>query len=199
MSASSLMSENNGGKRLRGGFWGPLLAMAVVLAVVAAVYGIYVAPHWSRAYGQDIPFNRAMFGRDLEQPIPFSHRLHATDKDIDCQYCHTYAERSLNAGLPPVSTCLGCHDHIIVSHEEILKLKGYATRHEEIPWVRVYYKPDHVFFPHYRHLKKGVQCQECHGEIETVDRLRQVTFYMGLCITCHQERSASMDCAACHQ
>jgi len=91
-------------------------------------------------------------GRD--QPIPFSHRLHATDKQIDCNYCHPYQERSLNAGLPTVETCLGCHRHIIPLHPEIVKLHGYEARGEEIPWTKVFYAPDHVYFPHYRHIPR---------------------------------------------
>ena len=186
-------------RRLRGGAWGPLLVTAVVLLAAALPLGRYVWPHWDRTYGRDLPFDRAMFGRALEQPIAFSHRLHVTDKQIDCYYCHPNGERALSPGMPSVELCLGCHDHIIPQHEQILKLRSYREAGGELPWVRVYYNPDHVWFPHYRHILSGVECRECHGQVETVDRLQKVTFYMGLCITCHREREASMDCVACHQ
>lgn len=184
---------------LRGG-WLPLVAAVLAGVVVAGMMaGLHLAPQLRRNYGHELRYNSAMFGPPIEQPIAFSHRVHATDKQIDCRYCHSYGDRGLNAGLPSVEKCLGCHNYIIPAHEEILKLKGYAAAGEEVPWTRVYYNPDHVFFPHYRHLNFGIACQKCHGEVEHVDRLRKVTFYMGFCIDCHTEYGAPRDCAACHQ
>ena len=185
--------------RLRGGWWGPVLVLLFVLTAGSTLYAYYVYPHTARTYGFKVPFNEAMFGCDLKQPISFSHRVHATDKHIDCFYCHSYPERSLNAGLPSADKCLGCHNYIIPQHQEILKLKAFKAAGQDIPWVRVYYNPDHVFFPHYRHIGAGLACQECHGEVETADRLRQVTFYMGLCINCHTRKKAPKNCANCHQ
>jgi hypothetical protein len=175
-----------------------VLVLAFVATSVLMALELLVWRGPPRAYGHDMAFDDEMFGSPLAQPIAFSHRLHVTDKEIDCFYCHPYGERSQNAGLPAVAKCMGCHDHIIPTHREIVKLKGYRDRGEGISWVRVYYNPDHAFFPHYRHLGKGVKCQECHGEVEQVDRLRQVTFYMGFCLECHREREASVDCTACH-
>jgi hypothetical protein len=186
-------------KLLRGGVWGPLLILLGLITVTLFLYFYYGQSHFSRQYGQELPFNSAMFGPALEQPIAFSHRLHISDKKIDCFYCHSYGERSLNAGVPSVQKCLGCHDHIIPLHEEISKLKKYREHQQGVPWVRVYYKPDHVYFPHFRHLHNGVRCQECHGEVEKVDRLHQVTFYMGFCLQCHRQKEAPLDCWACHQ
>ncbi len=187
-------------RRLRGGLVGPHWGLIFVVAVGALLFGLYVYPSGARSYGQDIPFEHAMFGDQIRQPIAFSHRLHVTDKEIDCFYCHPYGERSMNAGLPSADKCLGCHDHIIPEHEEILKLKGFKERGENVPWVRVYYNPDHVYFPHFMHLKeKNIACQDCHGEVERVDTLHQVTFYMGFCIDCHNRREASVECTACHQ
>ncbi|RJO65953.1 MAG: cytochrome c family protein [Myxococcales bacterium] len=195
----SVAAVNDTKHWLRGGAGGPLLLVALVVVAVAFLFFYYLYPGLHRGYGDKIPFARAIFGGALEQPIPFSHRLHATDKEIACQYCHPYTERSMNAGLPTIGKCLGCHDHIIPEHEEILKLKVYREAGATLPWKRVYYNPDHVFFPHYRHIAKGVQCTECHGEIEQVDRLRQATFYMGMCINCHRRKNAPITCVACHQ
>jgi hypothetical protein len=186
-------------RRLRGGAWGPVLVVLFVLVAVTtfALWATWTSRH--RAYGSEIPFDRAMFSAGIEQPIAFSHRLHVSDKQIDCRYCHATVDRSPNAGLPSAQTCLGCHEHIIPQHEEIAKLKGYWLRGEEIPWERVYFNPDHVSFPHDRHLGKDVECQECHGSVEQVDRLRKVTFYMGFCLECHAARNAPRTCTACHQ
>lgn len=165
-----------------------LYAAGLVL-VVAVTAGLLTYFHWFHP-GISI---------GAEQPIPFSHRLHVTDKGIDCYYCHSYPGRSLNAGVPAVSKCLGCHDHIISNHPAIKKLASFRDRNQALPWVRVFYKPDHAFFPHYRHIGMGVQCSECHGAVEQMDRLKQETFYMGFCLDCHQERGASLGCWACHQ
>jgi hypothetical protein len=137
-------------------------------------------------------------GMGHEQPIPFSHRLHVTDKRIDCLYCHPYAERSAWPGIPPVSKCLGCHDHIIPQHPWIRVLRGYRESGLPLPWVKVFYSPDHAQFPHLRHVRRGVECAECHGAVETQDRLATHTFYMGFCIDCHSRHGATRECAACH-
>jgi len=175
------------------------LIVAFVVGAVLLTWTYYVYPYTSRNYGHEVNYELAMFGDAIEQPIPFSHRLHVTDKQIDCFYCHPYGERSLNAGLPSVEKCLGCHNYIIPEHEEIQKLVGYQERGQNLPWKRVYYNPDHVFFPHFRHLAREIRCQECHGDVEHADRLHQVTFYMGFCLDCHQKKQASLQCVACHQ
>ena len=184
---------------LRGGVTGLALVASFVLVGIGTMYEYYVGPHYSRSYGKELKFESAMFEEGIPQPIPFSHRLHATDKNIDCHYCHSYVERSMNSGMPSVTKCLGCHNHIIPEHEEIRKLRSYQEQGKNLPWTRVYYNPDHVFFPHYRHRKKGVECEECHGEVAKVDRLKKSTFYMGFCIGCHKERGASLECVGCHQ
>lgn len=191
--------ESEKARRLWGGWPAMVLVLLVLLTASGMVAGIYLYPSWSRSYGHEIPFNNAMFGQALAQPIPFSHRLHVTDKQIDCYYCHPNGERSNHPGLQAVEKCLGCHNYIIPQHQEIQKLVASYESGEPLPWVRVNYLPDHIYFPHYRHLKKDVQCQQCHGQLETVDRLSQVTYYMGFCIQCHKQRQAPLNCEACHQ
>jgi hypothetical protein len=110
-----------GGRRLFGGAWGPVLVILLAVLGVAWAWSRYVSPHWDRAYGHDLAFDGAMFGRGLAQPIAFSHRLHVVDKRIDCYYCHPYGERAISPGMPAVQLCLGCHNYIIPQHEEILK------------------------------------------------------------------------------
>lgn len=186
-------------RRLRGGIWGPLLLLAFAATAALLVYGLYSYPSSARDYGDEIAFDNAMFGPGLKQPIAFSHRLHVTDKEIDCYYCHPFAQRSTNAGLPSVMKCLGCHDRIIPEHQEIRKLRAFRDAGIGVPWTRVYYNPDHVYFPHFRHTNAGVECAECHSDVGRVDRLHKVTFYMGFCLDCHRKREAPLDCIACHQ
>lgn len=138
------------------------------------------------------------------QPIAFPHNIHAGQDRIPCMYCHFAAERSVDAGIPPVRTCMGCHMIIGGSNErqqaEIAKVRDYFQRGEAIPWVRIYKVADHVHFPHMRHIAAGVDCTECHGEVKEMGVIEEVNqpLAMGWCVSCHKEREASTDCAACH-
>ena len=49
-----------------------------------------------------------------EQPIKFSHEIHAGLHKIDCQYCHDGARRSKHAVIPAANTCMNCHRAIKV-------------------------------------------------------------------------------------
>jgi len=135
----------------------------------------------------------------VAQPIPFSHRLHAGHKAIDCRFCHSYVDKSLNPGLPPVEKCLFCHNYIIVNHPEIQKEHNYFNSDTSTPWVKVFDLPEHVLFNHERHIKKEVACESCHDEVRDKDRLKGKRFKMGFCIQCHRERKVNLGCwLACH-
>lgn len=136
------------------------------------------------------------------QPIAFPHDRHAGDLQIDCQYCHFSAERSQSAGIPPVATCMGCHAFVSGSQnpDQISILRGYAEVQQPIPWNRVYDLPDHVQFPHMRHIAAGVDCASCHGNVREVGVIQEVnqSLTMGWCVGCHLEQEASRDCTVCH-
>ena len=138
------------------------------------------------------------------QPIAFPHTIHAGVDQIDCQYCHFSAERSVDAGIPPVGTCFGCHQIIGGTDErqqaEIQKVRDYWANQEPIPWVRIYKVADHVHFPHMRHIAAQIDCATCHGNVEEMTVIEEVNqpLAMGWCVSCHIERGASRDCAVCH-
>jgi hypothetical protein len=136
------------------------------------------------------------------QPIAFPHDRHAGEYRIDCMYCHFSAERSSAAGVPAVRTCMGCHAFVdgSVNPEEVAKLRGFFERGEAIPWRRIYKLPDHVQFPHMRHISGGVECAACHGPVEEIGVIQRVEqpLTMGWCLRCHMETGASRDCAVCH-
>lgn len=157
-----------------------------------------------------------------EQPIEFSHQVHARALSIDCQYCHSTVAKSQHASIPAVSVCLGCHDYvkkrssgseqeIAKSEQEIAKIQEYYQSGQSIPWIRVHGVPEHVQFKHFRHVNAGVECQTCHGPVETMNRvwlvpdtvsasayLPAAKLEMGWCMDCHLREGASDDCAACH-
>jgi len=135
-----------------------------------------------------------------EQPIKFSHKIHAGEFKIACEYCHSYARRSTVAGVPAVERCMGCHKVTAMDKPEVKKLLEYWNRKEPIPWVKVFDQPDFVHFSHAPHVLKGIACQNCHGPVETMERVREaVALNMERCVTCHMEKKASIDCWTCHK
>jgi Cytochrome c7 and related cytochrome c len=140
-------------------------------------------------------------GLGPEQPISFSHRVHAGVKAINCRFCHPNVERSEHAGLPEMEKCFFCHKYIIPTHPEILKEKEYLDQGRPIPWVRIFYVPDFVKFRHEPHLLWGkLDCADCHGRVEEMDRLQKKDFKMKFCIDCHKLKKAQLDCwLACHR
>jgi hypothetical protein len=156
-----------------------------------------------------------------EQPIAFSHKLHAGNQDIECKYCHTEVAKGPKASLPGLNTCMNCHTQIAGSDRqakrEINKIKEAYREGEPVKWVKVHDMPDHVQFSHQPHILRGVPCQECHGNVTdpknwlgpgesegqtSVPRVGvEKPFNMGWCIDCHrnnQYKKAPVDCTACH-
>jgi len=139
------------------------------------------------------------------QPIAFPHNTHAGQFNIDCQYCHFSAERSVDAGIPSVEACMGCHTVLPGRNkpEEVQKLREYWERGEPIPWVRIYKTPDYVRFPHMRHVAKdagNLDCTECHGDVKQIEVIEEVNqpLTMGWCVEGHRQKEASLDCTSCH-
>ena len=136
------------------------------------------------------------------QPINFSHKIHAGVNKIPCQYCHIYAERSRVSGVPNVQRCMGCHKIIKTDAPEIQKVTAYWEKKEPIPWTKVHNLPDYVYFPHKRHVRAGVECTNCHGDVPNMDRITRVSsLKMGWCLTCHAQKGVKngRDCWTCHK
>jgi cytochrome c7-like protein len=135
-----------------------------------------------------------------QQPIAFTHKVHLA-KGLECTSCHQGVEQGPNAGLPSVKLCMTCHLAVATDRPEIKKVAAYLRRGEEIPWQRVYgyYPSAHVRFNHAPHIRAGVACATCHGDMtkQTV-ATRTVDLDMGYCLSCHKQRKASVDCTTCH-
>lgn len=179
--------------------------MIATVAALATAGSLALVQAQGEGDDQDAPAPAAAETDPRAQPVAFPHDIHAQQYAIDCQYCHFSAERSVDAGIPPVSTCMGCHTMIPGQNqpEEIQKVRDYWTRGEPIPWVRIHKVADHVHFPHMRHIDAGLQCQDCHGPIQEQGVLEAPLpewgdGKMGWCIGCHVERDASRDCTVCH-
>ena len=176
-----------------------------VLAAATCVAAIFTLAFVQSQEGEAPPPSSAT---TTVHPIAFPHNKHAGEFQIDCQYCHFSAERSVDAGIPPVATCMGCHTVIQGRNkpEEVQKLREFWQRGEPIPWVRIYKISDHAHFPHMRHVSPnaaGLECQQCHGEVQTMQVLNSKDPLwggdnMGWCVDCHRQEGASDDCAVCH-
>ena len=147
-----------------------------------------------------------------EQPIAYSHRVHAGELAIPCLYCHPGAERSRHAGIPSQSMCMNCHRYVkatlgaIREEERLAEEEGrsplpvvsleleklFAADEQGIEWARVHQLPDFVYFDHRPHVASGLACQRCHGPIESMDRVRQFSsLSMGWCVDCHRASSGT--------
>ncbi len=123
------------------------------------------------------------------QPIAFSHKIHAGQYEIDCQYCHTGVNISKSANIPSVNICMNCHNTIHTDRPEVQKILTAYEENRPIEWVRVHNLPDLSYFNHSQHVAVGgIECNTCHGPIEEMDIVYQYAeLTMGWCINCHRE------------
>ncbi|MFU8842331.1 MAG: cytochrome c3 family protein [Bacteroidales bacterium] len=132
-------------------------------------------------------------GYSPDQPVWFSHKVHAGQNKIDCLYCHHTAETGKSAGIPSTQLCMNCHNVVkrgtITGEVEIAKVLESWETGNPIEWVRVHNLPDHVWFSHAQHVNAGNRdCQECHGPVKKMDRITQVhDLSMGWCLDCHRQ------------
>ena len=132
-----------------------------------------------------------------EQPIPFSHKLHAGTAKFPCKMCHPNPDPGEAMTIAPASTCMQCHSVVKADTPAIRQLAQYAKEAKEIPWVRLYQTKDFVWFSHRSHAKAA--CADCHGPVAGSEKLaKDGDISMGACMTCHQMRKVRFDCRFCH-
>lgn len=165
----------------------------------AALWDLNILDHYRLSGAEE----RAR-GYKPKQPIKFSHVTHVQKNEMDCQFCHWTVNKAAFAAIPEVETCMGCHKMIKGKTEEqkteIAKIDEYYSKGEPIPWEKVHVMPDYLRFNHKRHVKGGISCQECHGQIPEMEEVERVSsMKMGWCVDCHREKGSSIDCAVCHR
>lgn len=201
------------------GFWGGLRQWAWENKVFASVIGLFVVVY-ALVWLWGLAWNIGVYGGDgvenyrPEQPIAFSHTLHAGSAEdgnlaINCQYCHSSAEKSKHAGIPSTNICMNCHTAVNEGRSpggtaEIAKIykavgwdpeeNRYTGETEPVRWVKVHVLPDHAYFNHAQHVAVGgLECQECHGPVETMTVAEQwAPLTMGWCIDCHGRSEVKM-------
>ncbi len=148
-------------------------------------------------------------GYHPEQPIKFSHKIHAGDNEIACQYCHNTVEKSRHAGIPSVNVCMNCHKGIqegpTTGKTEIAKIyaaagfnpttqKYDAAPSNPLSWLKVHNLPDHVYFNHSQHVVVGkIDCAKCHGDVKAMTTVEQkAPLTMRWCVDCHRTTEVAM-------
>jgi mono/diheme cytochrome c family protein len=153
------------------------------------------------------------------QPIHYSHKIHAGSNGIDCNYCHSAARVSKNAGIPSLNVCMNCHKNISEVSDttataeyskdfydkEIAKLykavgwdkvnQKYTGVTQPVKWVRIHNLQSFVYFNHSQHVTvAGVACQTCHGPVQTYEIQKQFApLTMKWCIDCHRKTDVKME------
>jgi hypothetical protein len=132
-------------------------------------------------------------GYQPEQPVAFSHKLHAGDMGMDCRYCHNTVERAAHAAVPPQQTCMNCHVNVQAESPRLTLVRDTYESGEAIEWVRVHMLPDYSYFNHSVHLSAGVGCASCHGRIDQMEIVYQAQpLSMGWCLDCHRNPDSNL-------
>lgn len=146
-------------------------ALLAILAILAA-YGVWNWLMWIGVYK----------GYKPEQPIYFSHKIHAGEQKIDCQLCHSSAKYGKVSEIPSMNVCMNCHrtiseysaDHYMEPGKdkafydgEIQKIyaatgwdpakQQYTGKTQPVEWTRIHNMPDFVYFNHSQHVIAGEQ------------------------------------------
>jgi len=123
----------------------------------------------------------------LEQPVPFSHKHHVYGIGLDCRYCHTTAETSAFAGVPPTEACMTCHSQIWKDSPTLAPVRNSYYQNTPLRWNRANRTPDFVFFNHSIHVAKGIGCVTCHGQLDQMPLTWEShVLYMKWCLDCHR-------------
>ncbi len=155
----------------------PLLGLALVLT---PVYLTVLFAYGASAENLNV-------GYEPEQPVPFSHALHAGELGLDCLYCHNTVEVADHAAIPPASTCMNCHERIRPESPKLAPVRAAAEGGLPVEWIKVHDLPEYVYFSHAPHVAAGVSCVECHGRVDWMERVRTVEpLSMSWCLDCHR-------------
>lgn len=152
------------------------LTAACAGSLVTGVVWIYFSPeHTDVGYSPD-------------QPVFYSHKLHAGLMGMDCRYCHQHVETSPHATVPTTETCMNCHATVLTDRDAIMHIKRVHDAGEPMPWVKVHLLPDYAYFNHSAHIGAGVGCVSCHGRVDQMEIVRQEkALSMGWCLDCHRD------------
>jgi len=156
-------------------FWQVLISAALALGLLGTASWAALRPEFTRV------------GYAPEQPVPFSHELHAGKLGMSCVYCHSNVERSPHAAVPDTQTCMNCHQTIKSNSPLLSLVRESFDKGTPVEWKRVHRLPDYAFFNHAQHVNRGVGCVSCHGQINEMPVVvHEKPLSMGWCLNCHR-------------
>lgn len=141
----------------------------LALLAVLAAYGLWNWLMWIGVYK----------GYKPDQPIYFSHKIHAGENKIDCQLCHSSAKYGKVSEIPSMNVCMNCHRMISEYNGKYLEpgktkefydgeiqkiyaatgwdpaTQQYTGKTEPVQWTRIHNMPDFVYFNHSQHVVAG--------------------------------------------
>ena len=160
----------------------PLAALAI------PIFAFVLFPAVGSALAETVP-----------QPISFSHKVHVTDYQLNCRFCHSSANKSQYVNIPSVEKCMSCHRSIATDSPEVKKLAQYWKERKPIPWNKVIDFPNHAYFPHRKMVNAGIPCLACHpGMDQAGTAVQRLEYGMGMCMECHRKKKVTIDCTKCH-
>jgi len=169
-----------------------LTQLLPLLLLISTLYAVAVIATGASPDTTDV-------GYQPEQPVPFSHRLHAGELKLDCRYCHSTVDSAAHAAIPPTQTCNNCHNpasadgsvatvSVHPRSDRLSKVFESQATGRPIEWQRVHDLPDYACFNHSAHVTRGVSCVACHGRVDQMDVVRQVEpLSMKWCLDCHRQ------------
>jgi predicted CXXCH cytochrome family protein len=170
--------------------WADTLLRVGLIGGALAIPGVFVIP---------IVYVRTPYNLDrlfpVDQPVQFDHRHHVQDDHIACLYCHSGADSTASAGVPATEVCMGCHSQIWPEAPLLEPVRRSFFSGQPLRWARVHEVPDFVYFNHAVHVRRGLECARCHGDVAAMPLAEKTElFTMGWCLDCHRRNQlASLD------
>jgi len=157
------------------------------LAPIGAVAGIGGLLYATTIFAFGASPKTMAVGYAPDQPVRYSHALHAGKLGLDCRYCHNTVEKTAFASLPATQTCMNCHTKIWNTSELLKPVRDSWTTGKPIEWIKIHNLANYVYFNHSAHVNHGVGCIECHERIDRMDVVYQAKpLSMGWCLDCHR-------------
>ena len=156
----------------------PLKIVIVLGALATGAFGAFWY-YWTPKYTR--------VGYQPEQPIPFSHKIHAGQLQMDCRYCHSFVETAAHSNIPTAQVCMSCHSQIQKDNPKLAPLREAWETGKPVQWVQIHKAPDYVYFNHSVHINRGVSCVSCHGRVDQMDVVYHAESHaMKFCLDCHR-------------
>lgn len=152
-----------------------LLCLLVTGGAVTAGVWYYFTPKYTRV------------GYQPNQPVPFSHKIHAGQLGMDCRYCHSFVEVAAHSNIPTTQVCMNCHQQVQPASPQLAAVRDSWETGRPIEWIQIHKTPDYAYFNHSAHVNRGVSCVSCHGDVTEMD----VVYHhqpqsMEWCLDCHR-------------